>query len=105
MSEANERHAARWMAAAVALAAVIVASLTGISDPKLCRAAIVAGVVLVLWLSEVIPLYATTIVLWVGCVLLLSPTDPANFALPRVLSKTRSDRRLRDRRGSGCQFR
>ena len=90
MSEANERHAARWMAAAVALAAVIVASLTGISDPKLCRAAIVAGVVLVLWLSEVIPLYATTIVLWVGCVLLLSPIDPTNFALPRVLSTAAS---------------
>jgi sodium-dependent dicarboxylate transporter 2/3/5 len=76
--------------AALAIVAIVLGASFGISDPKLSRAAIVAGIVLVLWLSEVIPLYATTIVLWVGCVLMLSPIDPANFALPRVLSTAAS---------------
>ena len=38
-----------------------------------------------LWLSEVIPLYATTLLLWVSIVLLLAPLDPA-FALQPVTS-------------------
>jgi sodium-dependent dicarboxylate transporter 2/3/5 len=74
----------------LAVVAVVLGAAFGIADPKLSRAAIVAGVVLVLWLSELLPLYATTIVLWVGCVLLLAPLDPANFALPRVLSTAAS---------------
>jgi solute carrier family 13 (sodium-dependent dicarboxylate transporter), member 2/3/5 len=76
--------------AVVAVSAIAVGATLGIADPKLARAAIVAGVVLVLWLTELLPLYATTMVLWVGCVLLLSPLDPTNFALPRVLSTAAS---------------
>ena len=77
-------------ASAVGIAAVVIAAWVGIDDPMLSRAAIVTGVVLVLWLSELLPLYATTMVLWVGCVVLLAPLDPANFALPRVLSTAAS---------------
>jgi solute carrier family 13 (sodium-dependent dicarboxylate transporter), member 2/3/5 len=78
------------VASSVAIIAVVIASSLGIRDPMLSRAAMVAGVVLVLWLSELLPLYATTMVLWVGCVLLLSPLDAGNFALPRVLSTAAS---------------
>ena len=78
------------LAAGVAIAAVLASASLGIADPMLSRATIVAGVVLVLWLTELLPLYATTMVLWVGCVLLLAPLDPANFALPRVLSTAAS---------------
>jgi sodium-dependent dicarboxylate transporter 2/3/5 len=66
-------------------AAVAAAAHWGIADPKLSRAAVVAGVCLVLWLSEAVPLYATTLLLWVGIVLLLGPVDPRAFGLPRVL--------------------
>src|SRR5688500_18780341 len=81
-----------WLAPASLLAIVLVvlgASL-GVDDPKLSRAAALAGAVLVLWLSEVIPLYATTLLLWVGAVLLLGPLDPQAFSLPRVLSTAAS---------------
>jgi sodium-dependent dicarboxylate transporter 2/3/5 len=68
------------------LAAVAAASLLFIPDPLRARAALIAGVCLVLWLSEAIPLYATTIVLWAGVALLLGPLDPKAFNLNRVLT-------------------
>jgi sodium-dependent dicarboxylate transporter 2/3/5 len=68
------------------LAAVAAASLLFIPDPLRARAALIAGVCLVLWLSEAIPLYATTIVLWAGVALLLAPLDPKAFNLNRVLT-------------------
>ena len=49
---------------ALLLAAVIVAGAHfGLNDPMLARATMLAGICLVLWLFEVIPLYATTLVL------------------------------------------
>lgn len=66
-------------------AAVVVAAST-IDDPKMSRAAAVAGVCLVLWLSEMIPLFATTLLLWVATVLVLSPLDPTAFGTARVLA-------------------
>ena len=76
--------------AVLSVAGIAIGATLGIADPKLSRATIVAGVVLVLWLTELLPLYATTMLLWVGCVLLLAPLDPASFALPRVLSTAAS---------------
>lgn len=64
---------------------VLVAAGLGIKDAKLFRAAAVGGVVLVLWLTEVIPLFATTFVLWVAIVLALGPLDSQAFSLNRVL--------------------
>ena len=58
----------------------------GLRDPMLSRATILSGTCLVLWLFEVIPLYATTLILWAAMVLLLAPLDPAAFSLPRVIS-------------------
>ena len=71
---------------ALALGAVVAASLLFIPDPLRARAALVAGVCLVLWLTEAIPLYATTIVMWAGVTLLLGPIDPKAFGLNRVLA-------------------
>ena len=45
---------------------------------------------LVLWLTEVIPLFATTFVLWVAIVLALGPIDPQKFGLDRVLATAAS---------------
>jgi sodium-dependent dicarboxylate transporter 2/3/5 len=71
---------------AAAIVLVVVVCRLIFADAKLFRAAVVAGVCLVLWLSEVVPLYATTMLLWVGIVTLLGPLDPRAFSLPRVLS-------------------
>src|SRR5688500_7684556 len=74
----------------LAIATVAAAALIGIADPRLSRATALEGVVLVLWLAEILPLYATTMVFWFGCVLVLAPLDPVIFGLPRVLSRAAS---------------
>ena len=76
----------RCLLAAILIAGVLVMATLGIQDVKLFRASVVAGVVLVLWLTEVIPLFATTFVLWVAVVLALGPLDGAAFGLTPVLS-------------------
>lgn len=68
------------------MAAVVAASLLLVPDALRARAALIAGVCLVLWLTEAIPLYATTIVLWAGVALLLGPLEPKTFSLGRVLT-------------------
>jgi sodium-dependent dicarboxylate transporter 2/3/5 len=70
---------------ACAVAAAVV-GLLSIDDPLMSRAAAVAGACLVLWLSEAVPLFATTLVLWVATVFVLAPLDPAAFGAARVLS-------------------
>src|SRR5687768_4291826 len=71
---------------AAAAAALVAGAWLAFPDPMLFRAAAVAAVCLVLWLSELVPLYATTLLLWVGIATLLGPLDPKAFSLPRVLS-------------------
>src|SRR5688572_26234787 len=78
---------ARWAAVFVgasllAIVALNAAAHLSIADPVLRRAAMIAGTCLVLWLTELTPLYATTLLLWAGVVLLLGPLDPKAFALP-----------------------
>jgi solute carrier family 13 (sodium-dependent dicarboxylate transporter), member 2/3/5 len=77
-----------WLlwAAALAAAAGVVALALRMDEPRQSRAALVAGVCLVLWLTELIPLYATTVVLWAGTALLLGPLDARQFSLSQVLS-------------------
>jgi len=80
----------KWAAALAAIAALVLLANRSFEDPKAARAAIIAGVCLIFWLSELIPLYATTLVLWAGIVLLLGPLDPKHFAMPQVLSAAAS---------------
>jgi sodium-dependent dicarboxylate transporter 2/3/5 len=72
--------------AIVLILCVLVAAWQGIEDVKLFRATAVAGVVLALWLTEVIPLFATTFVLWIATVLALGPLDAQTFGLHSVLA-------------------
>jgi hypothetical protein len=65
--------------------AIMVGAHFSLRDRMLARATMLRGVCLVLWLFEVIPLYATTLVLWAGMVFLLGPLDPVSFSLPRVV--------------------
>ena len=58
--------------------ALVVAGAPRLSDdPKLVRGTVVAGICLVLWLTEIVPLYATPLLLWVGIVTVLGPVDRA----------------------------
>lgn len=74
------------LVAGLAIACVIAASYFAFPEPMLFRAAAIAGTCLVLWLTEVVPLYATTLLLWVGVVALLEPMDPNTFSVSDVLA-------------------
>ena len=85
-SKATRRSRVPVLLALLLAAAIVASAHFSLSDPMLARATMLAGACLVLWIFEVIPLYATTLVLWAGMVLLLSPLDPTAFSLPRVTS-------------------
>lgn len=61
----------RWVVAIVVIAVSVFVSLKFIHDPKFARAAVIASVCLTLWLSEVVPPYVPTVVLWALTPLLL----------------------------------
>ena len=77
----------RWKKVVVAavVAAAVALPLVWIDEPVLARAAVVAGVCLVLWLSEAVPPYVPTFLLWALTPLLLEPLGEA-FGLGRVLA-------------------
>jgi solute carrier family 13 (sodium-dependent dicarboxylate transporter), member 2/3/5 len=56
-----------------------------IHNPVICRAAVIAIFCLSLWLTELIPLYATTLLLVVAISFFLAPLDP-KFSFAQVLS-------------------
>jgi sodium-dependent dicarboxylate transporter 2/3/5 len=56
---------------------VVVGSLTAIRDPILCRVAILGGSALVLWLSEAVAAYVTTLALIAAIPIVLGGLDPA----------------------------
>lgn len=58
------RRYARYFIALIVISVVIAASLLWIHEPILRRAIIVAAVCLTLWLTEVVPPYVPTFVLW-----------------------------------------
>jgi sodium-dependent dicarboxylate transporter 2/3/5 len=74
----------RWAVVATAAAAIAALSLGSSAEPLIARSALVAGVCLVLWLSEVVPPYVPTLVLWALVPLLLEPFGQ-EFRLARVL--------------------
>ena len=76
---------ARLVASSLLIVAAIAVPLLTMNDPLLKRATALAGACLVLWISELIPLYATTMLLIAGVALLLSPLNPKEFGLASVL--------------------
>ena len=68
----------------VLCAAVAVFSLAFFDDPLKARATLIAGICLILWLSEIVPAYVPTFVLWTLTPLLLAPLSK-NYAFSEVL--------------------
>lgn len=68
------------------LISAITIPLVVLDDPLLKRAAALTSACLILWITELIPLYATTLILISGAVLLLAPLDPNRFGFGSVLS-------------------
>jgi sodium-dependent dicarboxylate transporter 2/3/5 len=76
-----------WRAALTALilcAAVTAFSLLFYDSAIQARATLVAGICLVLWLSEIVPAYVPTFVLWALTTVLLAPVSK-NYAFGEVL--------------------
>src|SRR5918911_3427271 len=76
--------AARWALTAAAVAVASALSLALVEDPVIVRTLIVAGACLALWLSEVVPPFVPTLVLWALVPLLLQPFGD-EFRLAGVL--------------------
>jgi sodium-dependent dicarboxylate transporter 2/3/5 len=74
----------RWGLVAAFAAAVVALPLALLEEPTLAWAAVVGGLCLILWLSEVVPPYVPTFVLWALTPLLLGPFGE-EFSLGRVL--------------------
>ncbi len=68
----------------VLCAAVSAFSLTFFDNDLQARATLIAGICLILWLSEIVPAYVPTFVLWVLTAVLLAPVSK-NYALGEVL--------------------
>lgn len=75
----------RWLVAGTLIAALVVSSWLWIDDPVFARASAIAGICLVLWLTEVVPPYVPTLFLWAITPLLLSRYGEP-FQLARVLA-------------------
>ncbi len=80
------KSATRWLLAILSIGSVIFFANLCIEDPKLSRAAIIAGICMVLWFSEVVPSYAGTLVMWAAIPLLLGPLNRETFAVTKVLA-------------------
>lgn len=75
---------ARWIVAGTLVTALVISSWLWIEDPVFARALAIAGICLVLWLTEVVPPYVPTLLLWAMTPLLLSGYGE-QFQLARVL--------------------
>ena len=76
------RSVARSLVSLVAVVGVVAAGHLLVRDTMLSRATVIAGACMVLWLTEAVPLYATTLLLWVSVTLLLGPLGPEIILTP-----------------------
>ena len=74
----------RWLIAGILATALVISSCLWIKDPVFARALAIAGICLVFWLTEVVPPYVPTLLLWAMTPLLLSGYGE-QFHLARVL--------------------
>jgi solute carrier family 13 (sodium-dependent dicarboxylate transporter), member 2/3/5 len=74
----------RWFVAGILATALVISSWLWIGDPLFARALAIAGICLVLWLTEVVPPYMPTLLLWAMTPLLLNGYGE-QFHLSRVL--------------------
>jgi len=83
----SEKSVARTIRIAISLAVLValpVSAIVFIDNPLHARVCALAAVCLVLWLSEIVPLFVPTLVLWVGAAMLLRPFGP-QYSLSTVL--------------------
>lgn len=74
----------RWFVAGILATTLVVSSWLWIKDPVFARAVAIAGICIVLWLTELVPPYVPTLLLWAMTPLLLSGYGD-QFHLTRVL--------------------
>jgi solute carrier family 13 (sodium-dependent dicarboxylate transporter), member 2/3/5 len=75
----------RWCLAGILATTLVISSWLWIKDPVFARVLAIAGICLVLWLTEVVPPYVPTLLLWAMTPLLLSGYGE-QFHLTRVLA-------------------
>lgn len=75
----------RWVRIAIVAVLLIVVPQLFIESAVYARVVSIAGVCLLLWISEIVPPFVPTLLLWTLVPLLLSPLD-GRFALTNVLS-------------------
>ncbi|HWN12130.1 MAG TPA: DASS family sodium-coupled anion symporter [Pyrinomonadaceae bacterium] len=76
--------ASRWFVAGLLAIVLVISSWLWIKDPLFARALAIAGICLTLWLTEVVPPYVPTLLLWALTPLLLGGHGE-QFYLARVL--------------------
>lgn len=82
---AGEEFSSRTVAVVLVLIfAVSIFSLTFFDNALQARATLIAGICLILWLSEIVPAYVPTFVLWALTAILLAPLSK-NYAFGEVL--------------------
>jgi sodium-dependent dicarboxylate transporter 2/3/5 len=75
----------RWIIIAIAAVLLIVVPPLLIESTIYSRIVSIAGICLLLWISEIVPPFVPTLLLWTLVPLFLTPID-SKFALPNVLS-------------------
>lgn len=75
----------RWMRIGIVAVLLIVIPQLFIESSLYARVVSIAGLCLLLWISEIVPPFVPTLLLWTLVPLLLAPIDP-RFALGNVLS-------------------
>lgn len=75
----------RWITIAIAAVLLIMAPSLFIESAIYSRVVSIAGICLLLWISEIVPPFVPTLLLWALVPLVLAPIDP-KYTLPNVLS-------------------
>jgi sodium-dependent dicarboxylate transporter 2/3/5 len=75
----------RWAAILIAAVLLIIVPPLFIESGIYSRIISIGGICLLLWISEIVPPFVPTLLLWALVPLLLAPIDP-KYALPNVLS-------------------
>jgi sodium-dependent dicarboxylate transporter 2/3/5 len=87
MPEMNEKNAAPTATLLIIFALICLISIFSFAffdNPVQARATLIAGICLVLWLSEIVPPFVPTLILWALTVVLIGPVS-ADFQLSEVM--------------------
>ena len=74
-----------WLSFAIGAALFVLLPQLFVGSATHARVITIAGICLVLWITEIVPPFVPTLLLWTSVPLFLAPIDP-RFTLPKVLS-------------------